>query len=41
MLEARMNEASTLKKVLEAVKDLITDANWECNEDGIVSFMVI
>ncbi|PWN94757.1 putative proliferating cell nuclear antigen [Tilletiopsis washingtonensis] len=35
MLEARMAQASTLKKVLDAVKDLITDANFDCNEDGI------
>ena len=32
-----MSEAGTLKKVLDAVRDLISDANWECNEDGIVS----
>ncbi|TIB95209.1 NPL4-domain-containing protein [Wallemia mellicola] len=33
--KARMSEAGTLKKVLDAVRDLISDANWECNEDGI------
>lgn len=26
-----------LKKVLDAVRELITDANFECSEDGIVS----
>lgn len=39
MLEARMSEAGTLKKVLDAVRDLISDANWECNEDGIVGVL--
>jgi hypothetical protein len=56
MLEARLNEASVLKKLLEcerlnikscytrvadafpiAIKELVTDANFECNEEGIVS----
>ncbi|KAK0552650.1 proliferating cell nuclear antigen [Tilletia horrida] len=35
MLEARLSEAQLLKKVLDAVRDLITDANFDCNEDGI------
>ncbi|KAE8221941.1 hypothetical protein CF319_g4784 [Tilletia indica] len=35
MLEARLSEAQLLKKVLDSVKDLITDANFDCNEDGI------
>ncbi|CEH18343.1 proliferating cell nuclear antigen [Ceraceosorus bombacis] len=35
MLEARMQSASTLKKVIDAVRDLITDANFDCNEEGI------
>ncbi|PWN52944.1 putative proliferating cell nuclear antigen [Violaceomyces palustris] len=35
MLEARLKEAVLLKKVLDAVKELITDANFECSEDGI------
>ncbi|EPQ27039.1 uncharacterized protein PFL1_05323 [Pseudozyma flocculosa PF-1] len=35
MLEARLREAVLLKKVLDAVRELITDANFECSEDGI------
>ncbi|KAL9934163.1 hypothetical protein V8E36_007245 [Tilletia maclaganii] len=35
MLEARLSEAQLLKKVLDSVKDLITDANFDCNDDGI------
>ncbi|KAH6584315.1 hypothetical protein BASA60_001050 [Batrachochytrium salamandrivorans] len=35
MLEARLQHASTLKKLLDAVKELVTDANFECNETGI------
>ncbi|KAF9777548.1 proliferating cell nuclear antigen, N-terminal domain-containing protein [Thelephora terrestris] len=35
MLEAELAEAQTLKKLLEAIKELITDANFQCNEQGI------
>lgn len=35
MLEARFNEASTLKKVLDSVKDLVSVANLDCNDSGI------
>eukprot|EP00043_Microstomoeca_roanoka_P003509 m.44190 g.44190 ORF g.44190 m.44190 type:complete len:264 (+) comp12093_c0_seq1:359-1150(+) len=35
MFEARMPQAALLKKVLEAVKDLVTDANWDCSPAGI------
>ncbi|KAF8742327.1 hypothetical protein AX14_005195 [Amanita brunnescens Koide BX004] len=35
MLEAKLGEAGLLKKVLDAVKELVTDANFECNEEGI------
>jgi hypothetical protein len=55
MLEATLNEAVTLKRLLDgmevlqfwlhqlvtmrtaAVKELVQDANFECNEGGIVS----
>lgn len=56
MLEAKLNEAATLKRLLDgmnplalagptcddagwyiAVKELVQDANFECNENGIVS----
>ncbi|KAI0295607.1 proliferating cell nuclear antigen, N-terminal domain-containing protein [Multifurca ochricompacta] len=35
MLEATLNEAATLKRLLDAVKELVQDANFECNEEGI------
>ncbi|THG94067.1 hypothetical protein EW026_g7327 [Hermanssonia centrifuga] len=35
MLEARLNEAAILKRLLEAIKELVADANFECNEEGI------
>lgn len=35
MLEARLKSASVLKRLLDAIKELVTDANFECNEDGI------
>ncbi|KAF9162627.1 proliferating cell nuclear antigen [Actinomortierella ambigua] len=35
MLEARLQTAALLKKILEAVKELITDANFDCSDNGI------
>ncbi|KAJ7087352.1 proliferating cell nuclear antigen, N-terminal domain-containing protein [Mycena belliarum] len=35
MLEAKLEEAGTLKKLLDAIKELVTDANFECNEEGL------
>lgn len=35
MLDAKLAEAGTLKKLLDAIKELVTDANFECNEEGI------
>jgi proliferating cell nuclear antigen len=35
MFEARLNSAGLLKRILDAIKDLITDANLLCTEDGI------
>jgi DNA polymerase III sliding clamp (beta) subunit (PCNA family) len=35
MFEARLPKASLLKKILEAVKDLVTDANFDCTATGI------
>ena len=29
--EARLKTGATLKKILEAVKDLVTEANWDCS----------
>ncbi|KAI0691263.1 proliferating cell nuclear antigen, N-terminal domain-containing protein [Cytidiella melzeri] len=35
MLEAKLSEAAILKRLLDAIKELVTDANFECNEEGI------
>jgi proliferating cell nuclear antigen len=35
MFEARLTQASVLKKLIEAVKDLVTQANFECSAKGI------
>jgi proliferating cell nuclear antigen len=33
MFEARLLQGSLLKKVIEAIKDLVTDANFDCTEN--------
>jgi len=35
MFEARLQHASTLKKIMEAMKDLVTEANFDCSSSGI------
>ncbi|KNC51754.1 proliferating cell nuclear antigen [Thecamonas trahens ATCC 50062] len=35
MFEARLPQGDLLKKILEAVKDLVTDANFDCSSTGI------
>jgi len=35
MLSATLQKAALLKKVLESVKDLVVDANFDCSEEGI------
>lgn len=35
MLEARLQQAKLLKSLLEAVKELVTECNLECNDSGI------
>lgn len=37
MLEARLAQASIFKRLLDAIKELVTDANFDCSESGIVS----
>src|SRR5690349_20523059 len=32
---AKINQGTTLKKILEAVKELVQDTNFECSSDGI------
>ena len=34
MLELRLTRAGLLKKVLESIKDLVTDANFDCSATG-------
>jgi proliferating cell nuclear antigen PCNA len=34
MFEARLTQGILLKKLLEAVKDLVTDANFDCSSTG-------
>jgi len=35
MFEARLEQASLLKKILESIKDLVDNANFECTNAGI------
>jgi len=35
MFEARLTQAGLLKKILDAIKDLVNDANFECTATGI------
>ncbi|KAG0144541.1 hypothetical protein CROQUDRAFT_659866 [Cronartium quercuum f. sp. fusiforme G11] len=35
MLEAKIEKAIVLKQVLDAIKELVTDVNFDCDEDGM------
>ncbi|OAG41294.1 hypothetical protein AYO21_04457 [Fonsecaea monophora] len=35
VLEARLEQAAMLKKVVDAIKDLVQDCNFDCNDSGI------
>lgn len=35
MLEARLEQAQVLKKIVDAIKDLVQDCNFDCNDSGI------
>ena len=35
MFEARCSNSILLKRILDAIKDLVDDVNWLCTEDGI------
>ena len=35
MFEARILQGSTLKKIIEAIRELVVDANLDCSEFGI------
>jgi proliferating cell nuclear antigen len=35
MFEAKLAQSSILKRVIEAIKDLITEASFDCSDSGI------
>ena len=35
MFDAKLPQGNVLKKLLEAIKDLVESANWECSSSGI------
>lgn len=35
MFEARLSEGAAFKKLIEAMKDLFQDVNFDCNEQGL------
>lgn len=35
MLEAKLEQAALLKKVIEAIRELVSDCNFDCSESGI------
>lgn len=35
MFAARMEQAALLKKLLEAIKDILDHANFDCSSDGV------
>ena len=35
MFEARLIQGNLLKKVMESLKDLLTEATWDCTDGGI------
>ena len=35
MFEARLVQGNLLKKVLESLKDLLSEATWDCSDTGI------
>ena len=41
MFEAKILQGSILKKIVEAIRDLVTDANLDCNERGITMQVTI
>ena len=35
MFEAKLVQGSVLRRVLESIKDLVTEANWDCSSTGL------
>lgn len=40
MFEAKLGEAALLKKIVEAIKDLVTDAPFDCTREAGISLQV-
>ncbi len=40
MFEARIVQGQILKKIIEAIRELVTDANLDCNEEQGISMQV-
>ena len=37
MFEARLSQAGLFKKVIDAIKDIVTEVNWDCSSSGELS----
>lgn len=35
MFEAKLSEAAMLKKIMDAIKDLVNEASWDCSGAGM------
>lgn len=35
MFEGKLTQGNLLKKIIEAIKDIIGSANWECSDTGL------
>jgi len=35
MFEAKLKEGAILKKIFEAIKDLVNETSWDCNSSGM------
>lgn len=35
MFEAKLTEAAMLKKIMDAIKDLVNEASWDCSSAGM------
>lgn len=41
MFEAKILQGSLLKKIIEAIRELVTDANLDCTERGIFMQVIL
>ena len=35
MFEAKLVQSTTLKQILDAIKDLVNEASWDCSNSGM------